>query len=170
MTCPAYNQQQPFIVAVNTATVSRLASMCDRIARGLKKYGLSVKVVDTLGLTDCKNFEFTYRQGQFKCQVVILQGSFYVASGAKNRANGSMFNAKSVRPQLSFLLDYKESLHNNWQKKEILHPDDLTALPKRAFGTDNHYRLFIEQDIDEVYACGRIVDVVLGILGQGAIK
>lgn len=152
---------RPLIVMLNTATVSRLTSMCDRIARGLKKYGLSVSVADGLSLADCKDFEFGYKQGQFKCQVVILQGSFYVASGAKNRANGSMFNVKSVRPQLSFLLDYKESLHKSWQRTGMLQPDDLNALPRRAFGTDNHHRLFIERDIDEVYACGRIVDVVL---------
>lgn len=153
---------RPLIVMLNTATVSRLTSMCERIKRGLTKYGLSVSVADGLSLADCKDFEFGYKQGQFKCQVVILQGSFYVASGAKNRANGSMFNAKSVRPQLSFLLDYKESLHSDWQRTGVLQPDDLTALPRRAFGTDNHHRLFIERDIDEVYACGRIVDVVLG--------
>lgn len=152
---------RPLIVMINTATVSRLPSMCDRIARGLKKYGLSVKVVDTLGLTDCKNFEFAYKQGQFKCQVVILQGSFYVACSAKSRANGSLFYAKSVRPQLSFLLDYEEELHEAWKKRGDLHPAAFIALPKQVFGTVYHYRMFIEKDSDELYACGRIVDVVL---------
>lgn len=152
---------RPFVVMINTATVSRLPSMCERVRRALESRGLSVSVADALSLTECKDFEFKYKQGLIKSQVVILKGSFYVASSAKNRANGSMFYAKSVRPELSFLLDYKESLHSDWQRTGVLQPDDLTALPKRAFGTDNHYRLFIEQDIDEVYACGRIVDIVM---------
>lgn len=152
---------QPFVVALNTATTARLPSMCDRIARALNKRGLSVQVIDTSSLPDCKDFEFKYKQGLVKSQVIILQGSFYIVSGAKNGGK-SLFSAKSVRPQLSFLLDYETSLHKGWESKKVLHPDDLLALPKRAFGTDNHCRFFIEQDIDEVYACGRIVDVVLG--------
>lgn len=152
---------QPLVVMLNTATATRLPSMCDRIARGLTNRGLSVQVFDTASLPDCKDFEFKYKQGLIKSQVVILQGSFYVVSGAKNRANGSLFYAKSVRPQLSFLLDYKESLHSDWQRTGVLQPDDLTALPIKAFGTDNHYPLEIEQDFDEVYACGWIVNVVV---------
>lgn len=152
---------RPFVVMINTATVSRLASMCDRIARGLRSRGLSVQVFDTLGLTERKEFEYAYKNGQIKSQVVILQGSFYVVNGAKNRANGSLFTTKSVRPQLSFLLDYKESLHNDWKKSGDLLPDDFLALPKRAFGTDNHYQLLIKQDKDEIYACGQIVESIL---------
>lgn len=153
---------QPLVVMINTATATRLPSMCDRIARGLKKYCLSVQVLDTASLPDCKDFEFKYKQGLIKSQVVILQGSSYVVGCAKSVNKNSFFNAKSVRPHLSFLLHYDNALHADWQKTAILSPDDFTALPIRAFGTDNHYTLQIEKDVDEVYACGHIVNVVVG--------
>lgn len=157
---------QPLVVMINTATATRLPSMCDRIARGLKNRGLSVQVFDTASLPDCKDFEFKYKQGLIKSQVVILQGLFYVIGCAKSvNKSSSFFNSKSVRPHLSFLLHYDNALHADWQKAAILNPDDFTALPIKAFGTDNHYPLEIEKDFDEVYACGRIVNVVLGCVG-----
>lgn len=152
---------RPLIVMLNTATVSRLASMCDRIARGLRSRGLSVQVFDTLGFANRKEFEFGYKEGKIKSRVVILQGSWYVASGAINKANGSLFNAKSVRPNVSFLLDYDADLHEQWQKTGGLAQDDLVALPRRAFGTENHYQLLIKQDKDELFACGQIIKVVM---------
>lgn len=166
MIYPTYESGQPLVVSLNSAAISRLPSMCERIARALSAKGISVISKDIHLVGDAKRLSRDYEQKRLDCEVLIVQNPHCVLAAAQSSSKGSLWQASSFVPHVSYLLDYTDELYDKLEARKKILPTALCTLSKRAIGTSAHYSKLIAKDVDEVFVCGQIVQHLLDFLIQ----
>lgn len=161
-------QSKTKIIMLHSATKWRLPSIAERVAYTLNKKGVSTQVWACKDKRTTKEFDHNYKCGAIKSDVVIVCGSAHITGAIRYHVQGSLFGTSGVRPHVSFLLNYDDDLHDKLMQvhgvKRCHDPIDYLELSVRVFGTPNHHTITIVSEQDEIWASGRILDSVLGVL------
>lgn len=154
---------KPLIILLVTATESRLDSIAARASYALMRAGAVCTTVDCSTLDKVKDFFKHYKNNGFRgIDFIFLKQSFYVDMAVRKKANGSLWTNDAVLPDLSFLVEYSDWLHDKFMPSKSYRPPEnyYSNLPARAFGAHEHHVARVEKDMDEIFVSGQILGAI----------